>query len=269
MKSQYIEGFFEKFKKDIHTGRLTNAQEFNSISKYVENRIPIWYKDLLLSYPIAGLEIGVPSDFGQPFLQDIKKEDLPLMRIRFYDLREVEKEATNFYPGIDLIKKGVFDRKYFIPIALDEESTLESLFISNKKNPKVRLIIHDLGESKKELIKRSEVISDNFHDLFKYGSIINQKRKFSTDKKIKALRIIRDLLEFLKSQYPTLDFAASEKFLTENKSIDALLGIENQLLQEKVSISQEIYDKLKGVYSELELHPGDLLYLKEKIKIAD
>jgi hypothetical protein len=168
MDSGTLRKLIEKYLIDNPTskneGQLTNKSEFEKVDKKVLKCIPSWYSDILISYPLVGLEVGIPNDFGDKELLGKPLHELPLMGLTFISVGRIEYCSLNLFPDHKLIDLG------HIRIAEDKFGTQEGIYIDIKEdNPSIKLVWHDLGETGKEVLKQAEILMENFTDIFKYG----------------------------------------------------------------------------------------------------
>lgn len=163
-----IQKFYENHPDTPKPGRLTSPEEFKNISKKVLKRIPEWYKNLLLKYPLAEAEIWIPNDQGDEEFIAKPLEELPLMRMTFSTISEVADNALNIFPDYALLKYKI------IKIAVDGASQ-EGIFIDTRlSDPEVRLVFHDFGETGREVWAESELLLEKFSEIFIYGKRQNQ-----------------------------------------------------------------------------------------------
>lgn len=168
MDSSVLKDLIEKYLTDnppaTNEGQVTDRSEFEKIDKRILKSIPAWYRDILTEYPLAGLEIGIPNNFGDKELIGKPFEELPLMGLTFIPVKQIEYSSLNLFPDHELIDLG------YIRIAEDKFGTQEGIYINIKEeNPSLKLVFHDFGETGKEVLKQAEVLLDNFTDIFKYG----------------------------------------------------------------------------------------------------
>jgi hypothetical protein len=159
-----IEKYFTDNAMSFRSGRLTDKIEFEKINRKILKKIPEWYKEILMKYPLVNLEIGVPNDFGDEELKGKPFKELPLMGLTFISAKEIENYALNHFPDYELIALD------YIRIAEDKFGTQQGVYINSRENdPSVRLIFHDFGETGKEVLKESELLLEKFTDIFRYG----------------------------------------------------------------------------------------------------
>lgn len=168
MDNGVLKYLIEKYLIDNPTskdeGQATHADEFEKINKKVSNSIPTWYRDALINYPLVGLEVGIPNDFGDEELIGKPLNELPLMGLTFIPVERIEYCSLNLFPDHELIDLG------HIRIAEDKFGTQEGIYINVKEeNPSIKLVFHDFGETGKEVLKHAEILLDNFTDIFRYG----------------------------------------------------------------------------------------------------
>ncbi|MFN8397752.1 MAG: hypothetical protein U0176_24240 [Bacteroidia bacterium] len=163
-----IEGLFSRYPYARKLGRLTDPGEFDALHPKVQKLIPGWYKRLLINYPIAGLPIGIPFDFGWESLQGRPVDELPLTEIVFHDAAEIAQSSTKYFPGYRLVNYG------YITIAKQNEGSEDEVFIRSKDpNPKPFIVFHEAGDSKEELLSGAFKPTDSFSSFIKLAKIPN------------------------------------------------------------------------------------------------
>lgn len=159
-----IDKFFSDNPASRSLGQRTDKEEFDKLDKKVLKNLPDWYRKILIDYPLAGLEIGIPNDFGDEELIGKPLEELPLMGLTFIPVKRIEYSALNLFPDHELIDLN------HIRIAEDKFGTQEGIYINSKEdNPSIKLVFHDLGETGKEVLSEAEILLKTFTDIFKYG----------------------------------------------------------------------------------------------------
>ncbi len=147
---------FEKHP-ELKNGRKASIQEYKSLKWRIRRKIPKWFVSFMQLYPVSNLSIGIPFNYGWESLKSLSIEELPFLNTSFNSFEDIEYEATESFPGFELIKKG------FICIANDENLGGNGFYINSKdKNPKVIYVYHDCGTSAKELIENSQTIANSF-----------------------------------------------------------------------------------------------------------
>ncbi|WP_299438283.1 hypothetical protein [uncultured Aquimarina sp.] len=145
---------------ELNTGVKASMSEYKNIKWSVRRKISKWYLMLLTEYPLCGLDIGIPFNYGWESLKNKEIAELPLLNTKLNSFDDIEFDATESFPGFELIKKG------FICIAPDENSSGDGFYIKAKeKNPKVIYIYHDCGANSKELIGYSQLIANSFTEF--------------------------------------------------------------------------------------------------------
>lgn len=98
-----IDKYFEDNPASLTVARLTDKTEFEQIDKKVVRSIPDWYKDILITYPLVDLEIGIPNDFGDEELAETPFEQLPLMGLTFLSVEGIKECSLRLHPDCELI----------------------------------------------------------------------------------------------------------------------------------------------------------------------
>ncbi|MFN7117730.1 MAG: hypothetical protein ACK4TA_13090 [Saprospiraceae bacterium] len=161
-----IEAFIQRYPQIEKVGKRASLEEIENVNPEIRDLLPEWLLQLLIHYPIAEIIISIPYDFGQPKLKELPFDERPLLKIKMNSLAVIEQEATEYFPGCELINDG------FICIAKDEFSTGEGIYIDLRiEDPALLLVFHDLGENNRELIDNADKLLDKFSDLFVNGKI--------------------------------------------------------------------------------------------------
>jgi len=145
---------------ELNTGVQSTMSDYKNLKWNVRRKISKWYIQLLTEYPLSGLNVGIPFNYGWESLKNKKVNELPLLNTKLNSFDDIEFDATEAFPGFELIKKGL------ICIAPDENSSGDGFYIKAKeKNPKVFYIYHDCGTNTKELIRHSQLIANSFTEF--------------------------------------------------------------------------------------------------------
>lgn len=266
-----VEQLFKNYPEFHGEGRLIKLEEFNTLPRIVRNHVPDWYKELLSTFPLAGLEIGIPNGFGQDELIGKPIEKLPLMEVKINDISEIKEFSTEIFPGYQLIK----DR--YICFARDDFSTGEGIYFDGKEvNPAINLIFHDIGETNKELLKNAIVLTNCFTDLFRYGKVSNSKRQLPVDKKDSAShavkRAVDAISEFLLNNIDSSNeenlrkakelIAKSDNFIKSDNPIKAIEAITDSIHDFEVKVPTAYYDLAVDAFNKCGLHVGELCYME-------
>ncbi|WP_299247520.1 hypothetical protein [uncultured Aquimarina sp.] len=160
-----------KYYPELNTGKRASMSEYKNLKWNTRRKIPKWFRQLMIDFPLTDLNIGIPFNYGWESLKNKKINELPLLNTKFNSFDDMAFEATETFPGLELIKKG------FICIAPDENSSGDGFYIKVKeKNPKVVYVYHDCGSNSKELISNSQLIAASFTeflDIIKPPEIID------------------------------------------------------------------------------------------------
>ncbi|MBK9355112.1 MAG: hypothetical protein IPN09_14440 [Bacteroidetes bacterium] len=126
-----VEKFIQNNSDETKLGKFTELSEIEKYDKYIGGIVPNWYKEFLVLFPIAELEIEIPHDYGQEDFIGKPMEELPKLTIRFNSYREIYEEAFNYFPGCELKKI------YYLCIAKNIVCTQEGIYINVKKTIQV------------------------------------------------------------------------------------------------------------------------------------
>ena len=266
-----VEEYFRNYPESKGVGRVVAPGELEELSRKLRKRIPKWYRELLCKYPIAGIELAIPNDFGQKELIGKPAEKLPLMEIVFNEPSEIEEYGTQLFPGFQLIKSR------YICFARDEFSTGEGIFFNgNETNPSTHLVFHDTGESNKELIQNSTVLTENFTDLFRFGKVSNSSRQLLEKDMGDAMKAVgyanNEISRFLHDCSSSLNEESLQKekkliengisLLNEQNPIKSIQATTDTLHEFELSIPAKLYQLLIEAYNSCGLHIGELCYIE-------
>jgi hypothetical protein len=271
-----VQGFFERYPLARTLGKVTSPAEIEALPAKIKNAIPDWYKDLILQFPIANLPLGIPNDFGQPLLKGRSKEQLPLMEITFHPVGDIVKISETIFPNHLLLKKK------FIGIAQDQKSTGEEIFIDAKAtNPPVTMILHDMGDSVKELVRNGERLVDKFSDLFVLGKLTNDRVKLTEENRQLKISLIQEFFRFvdteikhtedkLKAELPDPSrlfegINQRDRKIKNEEYILALLRFEWGLYDSGYPLTRKHLDHLTEIYKACDLHIPDLVFIEERV----
>lgn len=158
--NQLIETAFESYPALTQKGTVVSQEEIDKVAKNLVSKIPEWYLELLIRYPLSNMEFGIPFDYGWTVLDDVTHEAYPLMNTYFMSLEEMVWNMSEAFPACELIKEG------YICIAPTDTIDGDGFYIDGRlSDPKVIYIYHDLGETTDELIKYSTTISETFSEF--------------------------------------------------------------------------------------------------------
>lgn len=262
---QAISQFLIRYPYAVEKGKRTEKATLSDLPRRIRNRIPGWYQTLLMEFPLAGLNGGIPDDFGQDQYIGKPVHQLPMMDIMFYSVPEMVSEMEDAFPG------NVLQRKKWIPFALDNESTYGPIFMDgSRNNPPVRLFLHDSGESFKELLEASELLCNSFSDIFTLGKLPNRYIELTSENREKAIPEIEKVFamaeEIFRSpqntQYINLQSLTSIHQVLENKKDQFSLGnhlsimmkLEWSLYDLEIEIPTPFLEQMRDVFLVSNLH---------------
>lgn len=264
-----IESFFIRYPEALKMGELLNRDGINHLSGNVKMILPPWYVDMMTTYPLYGIEIGIPHNFGQPKLKGNPPDRLPLLSIAFKSFEEIEHESNHVFPGFELIRDN------YLALAEERNGEREGIYFKvDAPNPPPILIFHDDGTSNQELIRNGTSLSNGILEFFNEAKVLNHQRVLITASKSSLHKHILVLIKDLKEKRDLADEKlAFEKLIQEcdekikkEAYLEILLLIESVLYDLQVAIRPQFFEHLKKSYELGGLHPGDLCFLEELIK---
>jgi hypothetical protein len=175
MDIRSLAALIEKYLIDNPTsraeGRLTNKEEFLKLDPGVLKNIPGWYQDILVNFPLVGLEVGIPNDFGDEELIGRPREELPLMGLTFISVERMAYCTLNLYPDVELVKLN------HIRIAEDRFGTQQGIYIDfTEDDPSPKLVFH-IFDTGRDALDEAEILLPTFTDIFKYGKKRNLREE--------------------------------------------------------------------------------------------
>ncbi len=146
--------FLERVSK---VGRKATLEEINSINRDCNNIIPNWYAELLMKYPICGLELG--------WQQFEPEEDFDGINWMQWSKPEMMKsEMIEAYPGIAIYKHG------YLNVATCSHGSGDPYFINinEGENPRVLQVFHDVSEKFEIIVKEGiDIVAESLSEFFK------------------------------------------------------------------------------------------------------
>lgn len=275
-----VQDFFDRYPQALTLGKKTTLDEFDALPKKIKRAIPIWYKELLLQFPIANLPLGIPNDFGQKLLQGRSAAQLPLMEIIFYSVQEIGTNPNSFFPHSLLFKKKI------IGIAEDKGNTGEGIFIDGRQeNPPVFMIFHDMGDSIKELMHYGERLLDHFSDLFTFGKIANKRIRLNDKNREPGRKLILEFFEFVDAEIQLKETLTKNDLPLQRRLVEgltmrnitiekgeyimALLHCEWGLCDSGFPLTKKYLDFLTRIYEICGLHIPELTYVEELVRTSE
>lgn len=273
-----VSDFFNRYPYAAEMGRLTTASELDSLSKPLQKVLPKWYQDLLLEFPLVGLEVGIPNHFGQEELQAKNFHDLPLFPIRILSANELATHSLEMHPGILLFKRYLPFTEKYLPFAIDESSTGDPIFISTShSNPAPKLVMHDMGNTARQLLKHAETLTSSFSDFFLYARLVNSRIRLNDSNRIEAIKRIRDFFTFADADIAAtppgkFNISAIANYIrrrdeawTAEDYLRSLNIMEQGLYDSNFPVTDQYMIKLRGLYELCGLHLPELCFLEDRL----
>jgi hypothetical protein len=123
----------ERAKRDGQTGRLAESDEFDRLARDLGAHLPDWYRSLLATVPLIGLELGVVA----PELE----ADGEISWLRWLDPGSMYSESLELHPGIEVLGHG------YLCVAGCSHGTGDQYFLKTTSgdDPPLVQIAHDAG----------------------------------------------------------------------------------------------------------------------------
>lgn len=272
-----IKAFFSKYPEIAHLGNTTTLVEINKVERKILKKIPKWYIEILIEFPLSGLRIGIPNDMGYTSLKGKPIKELVQFEMKFYSITEIANHSLNSHPSDIMFKKG------YIPIGEDYESTNEAIFINVKQNnPAPYMIWHEDGFKFKRLFKGADKLLDSFSDIFLYGKPRNEFITLKEHNKEKAVEQIIDFRSSLNKLFQkdksnnhieneivnkiNNSFQKFDDLIIKNEYIASLLELESLIHETKYCLNNSSLERLKTIYKTCGLHVPELVYIENEIK---
>ena len=278
MEKQIVR-FIERNPEIKEQGAIVTSEELLQLDKTFLSSLPKWYLDMVCWYPLVNAPIGIPHDFGQAELKGNCDRDLPLMTVCFLHPSIIQEEIKNDPTIAKLFKRG------FLPFAHSEMELFSGHPICVKlKSPHQSLMVfyHDFGSNFWTLKKYATRLPFTLQSLFEAAKVLNMKRTIPQDI-IQALKPeVQGFLEDLKVEINLLPEINSEQkelkeILIEQFGIIDGMETTDYSLYLKI-VEWRLYDfkfpidknRLKALYRIYEiagLHPGELIFFKNRLQI--
>ena len=157
MKSEVEGSLITLLERVSKVGRKATFEEIKYINQKCNNIIPDWYAELLIRYPICGLELG--------WQQFEPEEDFDEVNWMVWSNPEMmQSEMIEAYPGIAIYKYG------YMNIASCSHGSGDPYFmnINESKNPPVLQVFHDVSDNYEVIVKQGiDIIAGRLSDFFK------------------------------------------------------------------------------------------------------
>ena len=125
----------ERAKRDGQTGRLANPDELDRLARELGSRLPDWYRSLLATVPLIGLELGVVV--SEPEVDD------EISWLHWLGPDSIYSESLELYPGMAVLEHG------YLCVGGCAHGTGDQYFlkITAGDDPPLLQIAHDAGAS--------------------------------------------------------------------------------------------------------------------------
>ena len=146
----------ERAKAAGQCGKPATAKAMTQLVKDMGDRIPSWYVELLVGYPLCGLEIGWQADEPGDDYDGIAW-------IQWSDPDNIRSESLECYPGLAILEKG------WINVASDAMGGGDPCFIPTDQgdNPPVFQVYHDVSDKAEVILaKGCRQVAPSLSDLF-------------------------------------------------------------------------------------------------------
>jgi hypothetical protein len=193
----------------------------------IEKKLPAWLRDVYANFPLQGLELGIPNDFGWEKFKGRHFTELPLMRVSLLPIEQLVEQSLRYFPACELIRFG------YLCIAQDIESTGEYIFIRLKDpDPAPCLVFHDGGENHAELIRGAEILAPSLSDFFLRAKIHNDHVQVPAERLEDLKRKLLVFFELVDAELAN-QMANGRKFALSESKIEEILVQRSSLVAEK------------------------------------
>ena len=137
-------------------GTLADAKVLKRLTHDTGERIPEWYVELLLRYPLCGLEIGWQAD-------EPEGEYDGIAWMTWSDPNGIRSESLECYPGLAILERG------WINVASDATGGGDPYFIPTQQgdDPPVFQVYHDVSDDADVILaKACRLVSPSLSQLF-------------------------------------------------------------------------------------------------------
>jgi hypothetical protein len=143
MLSKAVENLIRRAEAAGHSGERTTLEAMKALNKDMVERIPAWYVELLVNFPLAGLEIGWQAD-------EPDDEDDGTAWVEWCDAAGMRSESLECYPGLAILEKG------WINVASDAMSGGDPYFIPTDKgdDPPIFQVYHDVSDKAEVILAK-------------------------------------------------------------------------------------------------------------------
>jgi hypothetical protein len=123
----------ERAKREGQTGRPAASDELNRLARDLGTNLPDWYRELLASVPLIGLEFGVVVPESEPD---------EVSWLEWLSPGSICSESLELYPGIAVLRHG------YLCVGGCSHGTGDQYFlkISAGDDPPLFQIVHDVGD---------------------------------------------------------------------------------------------------------------------------
>ena len=129
------------------SGKLADAKSMEQLVQDSGKRIPAWYVELLVGFPLGGLEIAW---------------------MEWSDPNNIRSESLECYPGLAILERG------WINVASDSGGSGDPYFIPTDQgdNPPVFQVYHDVGDKAEVILAEAcRLAAPSLSDLFRQAKV--------------------------------------------------------------------------------------------------
>ena len=160
LKKAVIE-LVERAKKAGRSGQLTDAKTMNKLVNDMGEKIPAWYVELVVNFPLCGLEIAWQSDEPTEGYDGIAW-------MEWSDPNGIRSESLDCFPGRAIPEKG------WINVASDLMGGGDPYFLPTDKgdNPPVYQVYHDVSDKADVILANGcRLVAASLSDLFQQAKV--------------------------------------------------------------------------------------------------
>jgi hypothetical protein len=123
----------ERAKRDGQTGRLAEPDELDRLARDLGTHLPAWYRSLLATEPLIGLELGL-------IVPELDEDD-EISWLRWLDPGSISTESLELHPGMAVLEYG------YLCVGGCSHGTGDQYFLKTSvgDDPPLVQIAHDAG----------------------------------------------------------------------------------------------------------------------------
>lgn len=151
----------QRAKEAGKSGKPADANTMSQLVNDTGEKIPAWYVELLVGFPICGLEIAWQSDEPKDGYDGIAW-------MEWADPDAIRSESLELFPGLAILAKG------WINVAGDSMGGGDPYFMPTDKgdNPPVYQVYHDVSDKADVILAEGcRLVATSLSDLFQQAKV--------------------------------------------------------------------------------------------------